>query len=57
MDDRTCQTCGALLGDEQLHQQWHASSDADPLAGDGAPDAAEQEPTTSHPRDAAPYSA
>lgn len=55
MAETTCTTCGAEVGDEQLHRQWHADQhDTQPAGSEPAADA---RPTTDHPLDAAPYSA
>lgn len=55
MAETTCSTCGAEVGDEQLHRTWHADQRGAQPAG-SEPTAGEL-PTTDHPTDAAPYSA
>lgn len=55
MGETTCTTCGAEVGDEELHRQWHAGQHVAQPAG--SEPAAGERPTTNHPTDAAPYSA
>ena len=53
MDGQTCPTCGCLIGDEQIHRDWHASARA------GQP-ASGESPLPTDPEngpDPAPYSA
>jgi hypothetical protein len=53
MDAQTCPTCGCLVGDEEIHRNWHATGTPDrPASGDAALD-----PDSTEAPDSAPYSA
>jgi hypothetical protein len=53
MDAQTCPTCGCLVGDEEIHRNWHASAaPGGPATGDAA-----ARPDSQEADDPAPYSA